>query len=156
MTLKGKFSFRDRGDEIGTLMLHFEQIAGDGTNWAALLTAINGLSTDLMAITLCTDAGFGYQDLIGGDSDSTPTENFAQREVGLRVFLVDDVNGRKSHFTIPGPDLDALTILQGSDMVELADASVVADLVTSLEADCLSVDANAITVQRAVIVGRRN
>jgi hypothetical protein len=69
---------------------------------------------------------------------------------------VDGVNGRKSHFTVPGPDLDALTIFAGTDLVDLEDASVMADLVTSVEAGALSADGNAVTVTRAVIVGRRN
>jgi len=96
------------------------------------------------------------QDGIGGDSDTVPSDNFAQREIGLRVFLTDDVNGRKSHFTIPGPDLEALTILDGTDFVDLADAGIMATLVAAVEADAQSVDGNAVSVQRAVIVGRRN
>ena len=109
-----------------------------------------------MAITLCTTAGNGLTQQLGADSDSVPADAFAQRELGLRVFLVDDVNGRKSHFTIPGPDLDALTIFAGTDLVDIADASVMADLVVSVEAGALSADDNAVTVIRAAIVGRRN
>lgn len=156
MTTKGQFSYRDRGSEVGSLMLHFDNVDAGGANYDAVIAAITGIEADILAITLCTSAGYGMQDAIGGDSDTVPTENFAQREIGLRVFLVDDVNGRKSHFTIPGPDLDSLTILDGTDFVDLADASIMATLVAAVEADAQSVDGNAVSVLRAVIVGRRN
>jgi hypothetical protein len=70
--------------------------------------------------------------------------------------MTDDVNGKKSHFTIPGPDLTNLTIPAGGDLVTLADASIMADLVTAIEANVESEDNNAVTVTRAVIVGRNN
>jgi hypothetical protein len=70
--------------------------------------------------------------------------------------LTDDVTGAKSHFTIPGPDLANLTIPEGGDLVTLADASIMADLVTAIEANVESEDDNAVTVTRAVIVGRNN
>ena len=156
MTTKGSFAYRDKGSEVGTMQLFFANLVAGGTNFDAVIAAITGLEADILAITLCTSAGYGLSDGIGADSDAVPASNFAQREVGLRVFLVDDVNGRKSHFTIPGPDLAALTILAGTDLVDLADAGIMAALVASVEADCVSVDGNAVSVLRAVIVGRRN
>ena len=156
MGTKANFTYRDHGSEIGSLSLHVLDIAAGGAGYDALVTAIAAIESEIMAITLCTTAGNGLTQQLGADSDSVPADAFAQRELGLRVFLVDDVNGRKSHFTIPGPDLDALTIFAGTDLVDIADASVMADLVVSVEAGALSADDNAVTVIRAAIVGRRN
>lgn len=156
MTTKGNFSYRDRGNEIGTLSLHFDNIDAGGANFDAVVASITAVEVDIIAITLCTTAGYAFADDVGTDAAVLPASNFAQREVGLRVFLVDDVNAKRSHFTIPGPDLAALTILEGSDLVDLADASVMADLVATVESDVQSVDGNAVSVERAAIVGRRN
>ncbi len=154
--MKAYFSYRDYGSEIGSLSMHVAELVAGGTNYDAVVAQIAAIESEIIAITLCTAAGGGLNQELEADSDSVPASAFAQRELGLRVFLVDDVNGRKSHFTIPGPDLANLTIFDGTDLVDLADGGVMADLVTSVEAGALSADANAVTVVRAVIVGRRN
>jgi hypothetical protein len=154
--MKANHTYRDYGSEIGSLSLHVAEIAAGGANYDAVIAQIAAIESEIIALTLCTTAGTALTQGLGADSDAVPTDPFAQRELGLRVFLVDDVNGRKSHFTVPGPDLDALTIFAGTDLVDLEDASVMADLVTSVEAGALSADGNAVTVTRAVIVGRRN
>lgn len=156
MAMKANYRFRDYSSEIGSLSVHTPEIVAGGTNYDAVILAMDDVSTALLACTLCTDAGYGYTDNLAGDLETVPTSEYAQRELGLRVFLVDDVNGRKSHFTIPGPDLANLTILAGTDLVDLADASIMAALVVEIEAFVLSMDGNAVTVNRAVIVGRRN
>lgn len=154
--MKANFTYRDHGSEIGSLALHVDEISAGGADYDTIVAAIGDIAADILAITLCTEAGNGLTQALDADSDNVPGDAFAQRELGLRVFLVDDVNGRKSHFTIPGPDLDALTIFAGTDLVDIADASVMADLVVSVEAGAISADGNAVTVLRAVIVGRRN
>jgi hypothetical protein len=156
MTMKANYTYRDHGSEIGSLSLYVTDIAAGGANYDAQLVLIAAIESEIMAITLCTTAGNAITQQLGADSDAVPADAFAQRELGLRVFMVDDVNGRKSHFTIPGPDLDALTIFAGTDLVDLEDASIMADLVVSIEAGAISADGNAVTVTRAVIVGRRN
>jgi hypothetical protein len=156
MTMKANYTYRDHGSEIGSLSLHVADISVGGADYDALITKMEALESEILAITLCTSAGHGFTQIIAGDSDAVPVSAFAQREIGLRVFLVDDVNGRKSHFTIPGPDLADLVIFAGTDLVDLEDAGVMSDLVTTVEASALSADGNAVTVLRAVIVGRRN
>lgn len=154
--MKANFTYRDYGSEIGSLSMHVAEIAAGGANYDAVVAQIAAIESEIIAITLCTAAGGNLNQQLEADSDSVPASAFAQRELGLRVFLTDDVNGRKSHFTIPGPDLANLTIFDGTDLVDLVDGGVMADLVTSVEAGALSQDLNAVTVQRAVIVGRRN
>lgn len=154
--MKANFTYRDHGSEIGSMSLFVDEISAGGADYDTIVAAIGAIAADILAITLCTEAGNALTQGLDADSDSVPASAFAQRELGLRVFLVDDTNGRKSHFTIPGPDLAALTIFAGTDLVDLEDASVMADLVTSVEAGAESQDGNAVTVNRAVIVGRRN
>ena len=156
MTMKANYTYRDFGSEIGSLSLYVPDIAAGGANYDTVVAAIAAIESEIIAITLCTTAGHGLTQEIGADGDAVPSSAFAQRELGLRVFLVDDVNGRKSHFTIPGPDLPNLVIFDGTDLVDIADAGVMADLVTSVEAGAISADGNAVTVVRAAIVGRRN
>lgn len=154
--MKAHFTYRDHGSEIGSLSLNVAEISAGGADYDAILVQVAALESEIMAITLCETAGSHILQEVEPDSDAVPVSAFAQREIGLRVFLVDDVNGRKSHFTIPGPDLADLVIFAGTDLVDLDDAGVMADLVVTVEDGVLSQDGNAVTVTRAVIVGRRN
>ena len=156
MTIKANFRYRDHGSEMGSSSLFFADIAAGGAGYDAALIEMADVEDAITAVTLCEKAGYGYTDILEVDPEAVPSSAYAQRELGLRVFMVDDVNSRKSHFTIPGPDLANLTIFAGTDLVDLEDASIMADLVTEVEAACLSVDDNAVTVLRAVIVGRKN
>lgn len=156
MTMKGNFRYRDYSSEIGSFSLHFAEISAGGADYDTIVAEMAAVEAAATNCTLCDEAGYGYTDILAGDLDTVPTSEYAQRELGLRVFLVDDVNGRKSHFTIPGPDLANLTILAGTDLIELADAGFMAALVTAVEAGALSADGNAVSVLRAAIVGRRN
>lgn len=156
MPMKANHTYRDYGSEIGSLSLYVDDISAGGADYDTIVAAIASIEAAIIAVSLCTTAGTSLTQQLGADSDASPSSEFAQREMGLRVFLVDDTNGRKSHFTIPGPDLAGLTIFAGTDLVDLADAGVMAAVVTAIEAGAQSADGNSVTVNRAVIVGRRN
>ena len=156
MTTQGFFGYRDHSNELSNVALFFDNMDAGGANYDAVVASIVAVEAELDTISLCDQAGYGYRDSIGGDAGTIPASNLAQRESGLRVFLADDTTGDKSHFTIPGPDLANLTIPAGGDLVTLADGSIMADLVTAVEANCQSVLGNAVTVTRAVLVGRNN
>jgi hypothetical protein len=156
MTTQGFFSYRDHSSEIGNVRLFFDNMDAGGANYDAVVASIVAVEAEIQDCSLCDQAGYGYRDEIGGDTGTSPASNLAQRESCLRVFLVDDSNAKRSHFTIPGPDLANLTIPVGTDQVTLADASIMADLVTAVEANCQSIDGNSLTVEKAYIVGRNN
>lgn len=156
MTTKGFFTYRDHSAEVSNVGLFFDNIDAGGANFDAVVASIVAVEAELTTVSLCDEAGYGYRDLIGADAGTIPASNLAQRESGLRVFLIDDTSGAKSHFTVPSPDLANLTIPAGTDQVTLADGGIMADLVTAIEAECQSVDGNSVTVNRAVIVGRNN
>ena len=88
-------------------------------------------------------------------SSDNAASQWAQREVGLRIHVSDNVNGESGYFTIACPDLGTLSLDTAGDVL-LADASVMAALVTQIETNVLSRDGNAVTVVRATIVGRNN
>lgn len=156
MTTQGFFGLRDHSNELSQVALFFDNIDAGGANFDTVIASITSVYDELQTVSLCDNQGYGFRDQIVDDPSTIPASNLAQRESGLRVFMADDSNGKKSHFTLPGPDLANLTIPAGGDKVTLADASIMADLVTAIEADCQSVDGNSLTVTRAVIVGRNN
>lgn len=156
MTTKGYFGWRDHSNELSQIQLGFDEMVAGGANFDTTIASMTAVFDEIETVSLCDSAGYGFRDQIVADPSTIPASNLAQRENGLRVFLTDDVNGKKSHFTIPGPDLANLTIPAGGDLVTLADASIMADLVTAIEANVESEDDNAVTVTRAVIVGRNN
>ena len=156
MTTKGFFGWRDHSNELSQIQLGFDVMVAGGANFDTTIASMTAVFDEIETVSLCDSAGYGFRDQIGADPSTIPASNLAQRESGLRVFMTDDVNGKKSHFTIPGPDLANLTIPAGGDLVTLADASIMADLVTAIEANVESEDDNAVTVTRAVIIGRNN
>jgi hypothetical protein len=156
MATKGFIGFRDHSNELSQVQLYFDDIAAGGANYDATLVSIAAVHDELEIVSLCDVAGYGLRQQILDDASTIPASNSAQRESGMRIFLVDDTNGKKSHFVVPGPDLDNLTIDAGGDKVTLADASIMADLVTAIEANLESVDGNSVTVSRAVVIGRNN
>ncbi|GAI01394.1 unnamed protein product, partial [marine sediment metagenome] len=86
---------------------------------------------------------------------ATPTDVLAQRESALRVFYADDVTGEVYHISVPGPDWDSVDLLPNTDLADMTDEPLAA-LISALESDGLSPVGNAITVLRAVQVGRHN
>jgi hypothetical protein len=153
---KGFFGWRDHSNELSQVQLNFETVVAGGANFDTSMASIVAVFDELETVSLCDAAGYGYRQQSVDDPGTTPASNLAQRESGMRVFLVDDVTGKKSSFTVPSPDLANLTIPAGGDLVTLADASIMADLVTAIEANVESEAGNAVTVTRAVIVGRNN
>lgn len=154
MTTQMQLTYNDRSNEKSTLSLHFPQIAAGGGNFDAVIASMNAVETEIDAITLCDNSKQAFYDTLSSGED-IPTSPWAQRELGVRVFYVDDVNGDKAHFTIPGPDLANLDVVAGTDVLDLT-GTLEAALVTAFEANVVSRDGNAVSITRMVIVGRRN
>lgn len=154
MTTQMQLTYNDHSNEKSTLSIHFPELAGGGTNFDAVVTAMDAVEAAIDAVTLCDNSKKAMYQLrsIGED---TPASPWAQREMGVRVFFVDDVNGEKGHFTIPGPDLDNLAVVSGTDVLDIT-GTLEAALVSALEANAESRDGNSITVQRLVVIGRRS
>lgn len=152
-TLTGRI--RDHSDEYSATTI---QIADYGAliTVGDLTTAAEALETHLNAISLGTVVNVAFRQQLADAADERPASPYAQRELGLRFFFHDDTDpNAKGNFTIAAPDLAALTILPGTDLVDITQAPVAA-FVAWFEAEAIGPGGNSPVVDRAVIVGRSN
>jgi hypothetical protein len=153
---KASWSYRDRSDEISGVELTIADVSAGGADFDAVVASLEALGGAIFAVTNCYQAREMFSQSVGDVKNPlTPTNQFAQRESALRVFYSDDVTGEVYHISIPGPDWDSVDLLPNTDLADLADEPVAA-LVTAIEANALSPVGNAISVLRAVQVGRHN
>lgn len=120
---------------------------------AAARAAIDPITLGVIAQTSILYPGF--------EDEGVPADQFAQREMGLRILMIGDQSDRNFSVTIPAPDLNVLTLQGNTDDVELADAGVMAALVAWLEANVeypfgAAPGTEGVTVTRAYVVGRNN
>lgn len=135
------YNYADHGGEKSSVGMNLDDLA----NEAALRTAVEGVTIGVLQKATKVDS-------VDQVSSSNAASQWAQVELGLRITMNDATTGEQGYVTIPCPDLDNLTVVE--DVVTLADAGVMAALVTQIEAHVLSRDGNAVTVERAEIVGR--
>jgi hypothetical protein len=152
---KGLYSFRDRSKEISTLELNFIDVAAGGANFDAVIGYVDAIGAALATASLCTQATENFKQETDSPDPDIPTDVHAQRESACRIFYADDTSGKVYHVSLPGPDKDNMAMLAGSDEYDLTD-TVLAAVITALEAGALSPTGGAITVLRAVDVGRNN
>lgn len=155
------YTLIDRSQERSIVRIPVEEPSEVELDWETIINANEaGFRSALLGITLLELEA--HHVLVSSERVVPPTipaSPWANREQGLRVFYVGNTSGEKRNFTIPGPDLAALTLQEGSDLVVLADAGPMAALVTWMESNVFLPYGNAdeqVTVTRAVIVGRNN
>ena len=151
---KGLYSFRDRSNEVSSVELNFADVAAGGANFDTVIGLVDGLGAALDGASLCVQSTENFKQQTETPDPSVPSDVHAQREAGCRVFYSDDVTGKIYHITIPGPDKDNMAMIAESDLYDLTD-TILAAVVTAIELS-LSPVGNAITVIRAVDVGRNN
>jgi len=150
------FTLRDRSDEYSAVGFPVAEPAGDGSDYATVLSDIASIEAAIAALTLCTIARERLVVNENSPDDTRPSSAYAHREVGLRLFYQETAgNFRKGHLTIAGPDL-ALIETPGSDEVDLAGVTAVNTLVGLLEANMLSPNGESVEFYKGVIVGRNN
>lgn len=152
---KGSWSYRDRSDEISTVEITTADVSAGGADFDTVMADVAALGAAMLAVTECVQAREVYNQTVDTKDPATPTDVMAQRESALRIFYGDDSTGEVYHISIPGPDWDTVDLLPNTDLADLTDEPL-ASLVTALEANGLSPVGNAITVLRAVQVGRRS
>lgn len=152
---KASWSYRDKSDEISTVELNIPDVSAGGTDFDAVMASVATLGAALLATTECIQAREMFNQAVDTKNPATPTDVLAQRESALRIFYADDVTGEVYHISLPGPDWDTVDLLPNTDLADLTDEPL-ATLVSALESDAESPVGNAITVLRAVQVGRHN
>lgn len=152
---KASWTYRDKSDEISTLEVTVADVSAGGADFDTVMADVAALGAAFLAATECIQAREFFNQAVDTKDPATPTDVLAQRESALRIFYADDTTGEVYHVSLPGPDWDSIDLLPNTDLADLTDAPVSA-IVTAMEANGLSPVGNAITVLRAVQVGRRN
>jgi hypothetical protein len=152
---KGIYGFRDRSKEISTMELNFIDVAAGGANFDTVVGFVDAIGAVFNTASLCTQSTENFKQETDTPDPAIPSDVHAQREAGCRIFYGDDVTGKVYHVTLPGPDKDNMAMIAQSDNYDLTD-TVLAAVIAAMESGALSPDGNAITVLRAVDVGRNN
>lgn len=152
---KASWSYRDRSDEISTVELSIPDVSAGGADFDTVMASVATLGAAILASTECVQAREMFNQAVDVKSPTTPTDVLAQRESALRIFYADDTTGEVYHISIPGPDWDSIDLLPNTDLADLTDEPL-ATLVAAIESDAESPVGNAVTVLRAVQVGRHN
>lgn len=152
---KASWSYRDRSDEISTVELSVPDVSAGGADFDTVMASVASLGAALLAATECIQAREMFNQAVDTKNPATPTDVLAQRESALRIFYSDDTTGEVYHISLPGPDWDAVDLLPNTDLADLTDEPLAA-LVAAIESDAESPVGNAVTVLRAVQVGRHN
>jgi hypothetical protein len=152
---KASWSYRDRSDEISNVELTIADVSAGGADFDTVMASVATLGAALLAATECIQAREMFNQAVDVKSPTTPTDVLAQRESALRIFYADDTTGEVYHISLPGPDWDGVDLLPNTDLADLTDEPL-ATLVAAIESDAISPVGNAVTVLRAVQVGRHN
>lgn len=152
---KASWSYRDLSDEISNVELTIADVSAGGADFDSVMANLAALGAALLGVTDCVQAREMFNQAVDTKDPATPIDEHAQRESALRIFYADDTTGEVYHISVPGPSWDGIELLPNTDLADLTDEPVAA-LVASIEADALSPVGNAITVLRAVQVGRHN
>ena len=112
---------------------------------------VTTLESALNGVSLATLYSIAFRQQFVDDEDATPASPYAQREAGIRIFY-HDTAGSKRTVTVPAPDMANCDLVAAGDEFDLTDTEMAA-LVTWIEAN-VTVDGNAVTVDKAVYIGR--
>lgn len=152
---KASWSYRDRSDEISTVELNVADVSAGGADFDAVMASVAALGGALFALSACVQAREVYNQVVDTKDPSTPSDEEANRESALRIFYADDTTGEVYHISVPGPEWDTIIMLPNTDKADMTDEPLAA-LIAAIEANALSPVGNAVSVLRAVQVGRHN
>ena len=148
-------TFRDIDGEESTFQL---------PNGAVTLASIAGFLADYGELKLTLDAitlGVLARDQWVGDrtnlDESTPTDNFAQRELKLKFTMIGDSGGKQFYRTLPMPDLSLVTIIPDTGgSIDMGAGVELPALISDIETIGRHPDDDTelITVTRVEVVGR--
>ena len=152
---KASWSYRDKSREMSNVEMTVADVSAGGADFDTVMADVAALGTAFLAATECIQAREVFNQTVDAKSPTVPTDPQAQRESALRIFYADDVTGDVFHVSIPGPDWANIDLQPNTDLADLTD-TVMANVVIAIEANALSPAGNAVTVLRAVQVGRHN
>lgn len=153
MTSQVTFTQIDHSNEQTRSIFRFPDIT-DATTLATVNAAIATMLTDLAAITNGTVKSHKTTLSTVKLSNVIPASADVQRERKIVVYYQDDVTLDEYTLEIGCADSTALTIPPGTDLITLADGGVFQTFVNNFNANVLSKNGNAVTMTKAVLVGR--
>lgn len=138
--------FVDYSNESSTASIRVADAITDA-NITAIFNAIVGVTLgnaqkSVLATSIDKDAG----------TPGAAANAFAQREIKWLVRYTDTVTGKKYRCELPTADL--ALVVAGSDQMDVGVGTAGETLVNALEANGLSQDGNAITIDSIQFVGR--
>jgi hypothetical protein len=143
----------DHSDERSSTNFRVQEAAGD--DFTTAIATAQTVADALAVVSLCNRVNLTMSKMLESDTPIIPSAVYAQRESAIKVFYVDDVNGRKFTLTIPGPDLELLAIAPGTDNIDITTALAPGTVLkAALDSTLCSEDGNTITVYRMKYVGR--
>jgi len=146
------FTIIDHSNQYSKVDFNIPDI--DETVWVATNTKITALQA---AVAALTTGNIAYKTLVAFRDevdDTNPANPYAQRELGMRLYMKDTVTGKKFHATIPAPDL-IVTGAVGTDDVDMT-LSLVSPVIAAIEALVVSPEGNPVTIYRAKNIGRKS
>jgi len=152
-----RFNIKDVTGETSTFELPNGAITA--VSIAGFLTSFGELRTAIDAVTLGT---IRKESWVGDDtllSEDLPASPYAQREIGLRIYMTGNDGSPEFHRTLPCPDLTAVQFTPGAgDFVSITEPQSIADLVAAIEAHGRHPDSDLenITVTKIRVIGRNS
>jgi len=146
--------YLDYSGEKSSVSFNVDTPSGAAYDFAQLIADVDTVGDAIDAVCLCTRGPDSLKVELQAGSITLPSDEDAQREAGLRIFYHDTTNNKKYHVTIPGPD-KSLMAVQATDIVDWAGTEMAA-LEAAFEANVLSPDGNAVSIDKGTLVGRRN
>lgn len=144
----------DHSGEKSSTAFNVATPSGAAYDWDALAAIVDGIIDVFEDVCLCTRGPESVRVELAAGAVTYPASEDAQREAGLRIFYHDTTTNKKYHLTIPGPD-KSLMAVAGTDRVDWAGTEMAA-LETAFEANVLSPEGNAVSIDGGRLVGRRN
>lgn len=152
---KASWSYRDESGEISGVELNIADVSAGGADFDTVMADVATLGAALIDVSGCVQAREMFLQAVDAKNPATPVNDYAHRESALRIFYADDVTGETYHISVPGPEWNDIEQFPNTDLCDLTDEPL-ATLVAAIESGALSPVGNAITVLRAVHVGRNN
>lgn len=144
-------SFVDHSNESSTVQFDMDPLTE--ANIVAETLAEGALIAAIRDVTLCNPFSSSRTSHFVKYNMGIPASPWAQRELALQVGMIDTVNQKKSHVSIPG--VDWATLQGDGDFVDYNNLQWVA-LKTAIENTVKSSDGNAVQVVYGKLVGRRS
>lgn len=147
----------DHSGERTKTTLHFDDLAGDGSNFTDFSSPAGPrglMGTELQLLTKLQHTKTQLSHTLNTSVESIPADATAQRETAVRWIYADNVTGKKYRFDTPAP-VDLL-LQTGTDVIDLAANAIALQFKAAFELNCVSPDGNAVTLLSARYVGRRS